>query len=303
MNPPPSPVVLEYLDLDTPALALPTSSLDSAERERAARFHFEEDRRRFIHGRAWLRLRVAELLGMEPAAVAFTTVGERGKPAVASKLAPTSAPSNVGGSLLPTVASKLAPTGASAATGASSNVGGSLLPTVASKLAPTGASAATGASSNVGGSLLPTGTLPTFNLSHSAQHGLLALHAGGLPLGVDLELARPFERAARIAARHFNTAEAAAVAAAAEGPEREAVFFRTWTRKEAYLKLTGLGLPGGLACVETGSEAAARSLRVPAEHGLASAWVTSLELPASAPTGLLAALAAPCAVPVDWRRA
>jgi phosphopantetheinyl transferase len=48
MQPPPSPVVLEYLDLDTPALALPSSSLDSAERERAARFHFDEDRRRFI---------------------------------------------------------------------------------------------------------------------------------------------------------------------------------------------------------------------------------------------------------------
>ena len=280
MNPPPSPVVLEYLDLDTPTLALPTSSLDSAERERAARFHFEEDRRRFIHGRAWLRLRVAELLGMEPAAVAFTTVGERGKPAVLSI---------VGGSLLPTVASKLAPTGA---------------------CATTGASAATGAPSNVGGSLLPTGTVPTFNLSHSAQHGLLALHAGGLPLGVDLELARPFERAARIAARHFNAAEAAAVAAAAEGAEREAVFFRTWTRKEAYLKLTGLGLPGGLACVETGTEAAARSLRVPAEHGLASAWVTSLTLPADPrshappghPAAVLAALAAPHAVPLVWRK-
>jgi 4'-phosphopantetheinyl transferase len=247
MQPPPSPVVLEYLDLDTPALALPTSSLDSVERERAARFHFDEDRRRFIHGRAWLRLRVAELLGIDPKAVKFTTIGERGKPTVASKLAPT------------------------------------------------------GAQSIVGGSLLPTGTVPTFNLSHSAQHGLLALHGGGLPLGVDLEVARPFERAARIAARHFNAAEAAAVAAAAEGAEREAVFFRTWTRKEAYLKLTGLGLPGGLACVETGTEAAARSLLVPAEHGLASAWVTSLELPTSVPTGLLAALAAPCAVAMDWR--
>jgi 4'-phosphopantetheinyl transferase len=247
MQPPPSPVVLEYLDLDTPALALPTSSLDSVERERAARFHFDEDRRRFIHGRAWLRLRVAELLGIDPKAVEFTTIGERGKPTVASKLAPT------------------------------------------------------GAQSIVGGSLLPTGTVPTFNLSHSAQHGLLALHGGGLPLGVDLEVARPFERAARIAARHFNAAEAAAVAAAAEGAEREAVFFRTWTRKEAYLKLTGLGLPGGLACVETGTEAAARSLLVPAEHGLASAWVTSLELPTSVPTGLLAALAAPCAVAMDWR--
>jgi hypothetical protein len=121
MQPPPSPVVLEYLDLDTPALALPTSSLDSVERERAARFHFDEDRRRFIHGRAWLRLRVAELLGIDPKAVEFTTIGERGKPTVASKLAPT------------------------------------------------------GAQSIVGGSLLPTGTVPTFNLSHSAQHGLLAL--------------------------------------------------------------------------------------------------------------------------------
>jgi hypothetical protein len=78
MSPPPSLVVLEYLDLDTPALALPTSSLDSAERERAARFHFDEDRRRFIHGRAWLRLRVAELLGIDPKAVEFTTIGERG---------------------------------------------------------------------------------------------------------------------------------------------------------------------------------------------------------------------------------
>jgi 4'-phosphopantetheinyl transferase len=230
MTPPPSLVVLEYLDLDTPALALPTSSLDSAERERAARFHFDEDRRRFIHGRAWLRLRVAELLGIDPKAVEFTTIGERGKPAV-------------------------------------------------------------------------VGTAPTFNLSHSAHYGLLAIHADGLPLGVDIELARPFERAARIAARHFNAAEAAAVAAAPEGPEREAVFFRTWTRKEAYLKLTSLGLPGGLACVETGTEAAARALLVPAEHGLASAWVTSLELPASAPTGLLAALAAPCAVAVNWRSA
>ena len=196
---------------------------------------------------------MADLLGIDPKAVEFTTFGERGKPAVASKLAPTGAPSNVGGSLLPTVASKLAP------------------------------------------------TVPTFNLSHSAHHGLLAVHAGGLPLGVDLEVARPFERAARIAARHFNAAEAAAVAAAPEGLEREAVFFRTWTRKEAYLKLTGLGLPGGLACVETGTEAAARALLVPAEHGLASAWVTSLDLPDSAPTGLLAALAAPCALAMDWR--
>lgn len=250
-------VVLEHLNLDAPALALPTDSLDAAERERAARFHFDEDRRRFVHGRAWLRLRLAELLDIEPTAVQFTTVGERGKPAIANSPAPT---------------------------------------------------------------------LPTFNLSHSAQHGLLALHAGGVPLGVDIEVARPFERAARIAARHFNAAESAAVASAPPGPEREAVFFRTWTRKEAYLKLTGLGLPGGLACVETGTETAPRVLQVPPEHGIPIAWVTSLALPealrtaaaatatatatataaaaataASEPADLLAALAAPYELPLVWR--
>ena len=237
------PAVLEYLNLQAPALASPTDSLDAAERERAARFHFDEDRRRFVHGRAWLRLRLAELLGIEPAAVQFTTVGERGKPAIANSPAPT---------------------------------------------------------------------LPTFNLSHSAQHGLLALHAGGVPLGVDIEVARPFDRAARIAARHFNAAESAVVASAPPGPEREAVFFRTWTRKEAYLKLTGLGLPGGLACVETGTEADARVLQVPPEHGIPSAWVTSLPLPealrtaatataTSEPADLLAALAAPYELPLVWR--
>ncbi len=274
-----TPVVLEYLNLDAPALMLPTNSLDAAEHERAGRFHFEEDRRRFVHGRAWLRLRLAELLGIEPAAVQFTTVGERGKPAIANPLAPPTA--------------------------------------------NTARMRELAAPCNADESLLPTNTLPTFNLSHSAQQGLLAVHAGGLALGVDIEVARPFERAARIAARHFNAAESAAVASAPAGPEREAVFFRTWTRKEAYLKLTGLGLPGGLACVETGTEADARVLQVPPEHGLASAWVKSLQLPealrkaiatgaasgaatgavSGAATDLLAALAAPHELPLVWRTA
>ena len=54
--------------------------------------------------------------------------------AVASKLAPTSPLSNVGGSLLPTVVANV---GGSLLPTAVANVGGSLLPTVASKLAPT----------------------------------------------------------------------------------------------------------------------------------------------------------------------
>ena len=94
---------------------------------------------------------------------------------------------------------------------------------------------------------------PSFNLTHTGPHALLALSLDGVALGVDVECARPFARAAQIAARHFNAAEAAAVEALAAGQTREAAFFRTWTRKDAYLKLTGLGLPGGLAGVDTES--------------------------------------------------
>ena len=255
-------VVLELLDLDTPAIPLPIDALDAAEQARAARFFYAEDRRRFTHGRAWLRLRLGEAMGIAPAEVRFTTVGSRGKPAVASKLAPT--------------------TTAAA---------------VASKLAP---------------------TLPAFNLSHSDRHGLLALCAAGISVGVDIEVARPFERATRIAARHFSEWEAASIEACAPGMEREQAFFRTWTRKEAYLKLTGLGLPGGLACVETGTGSDARTVLVPPEHGLSVAWITSLEGPPplarradgraaggfgapNTPPLALAALAAPHPVALRWR--
>ena len=247
-------VVLELLDLDTPAIPLPLDALDDAERARAARLFYAEDRRRFIHGRAWLRLRLGEALGLAPPDVRFTTVGTRGKPAIASKLAPT-----------------------------------------ISGLAPT---------SSVGSSLLPT-----FNLSHSDRHGLLALSASGLAVGVDIEVARPFERAARIAARHFSELEAAAIEACAPGAEREQAFFRTWTRKEAYLKLTGLGLPGGLACIETGIGSDARTVLVPPEHGLSTAWIASLDGPpplgqpadGGLPPLALAALAAPHPVELRWR--
>ncbi len=60
----------------------PTADLDLLsvdERARAARLHHDDDRRRFVCARAALRRLVGETLGLEPAAVAFTTVG-RGRP-------------------------------------------------------------------------------------------------------------------------------------------------------------------------------------------------------------------------------
>lgn len=53
--------------------------LSEDERERAARFHFRRDARRFIVGRATLRGILGECLGVEPGALAFS-YGARGKP-------------------------------------------------------------------------------------------------------------------------------------------------------------------------------------------------------------------------------
>ena len=55
--------------------------LSTGERERADRFHFARDRRRFITARAHLRLLIGEYLAVPPASVRFV-YSARGKPAV-----------------------------------------------------------------------------------------------------------------------------------------------------------------------------------------------------------------------------
>jgi 4'-phosphopantetheinyl transferase len=57
-------------------------SLSPDERERAERFHFERDRRRFVVGRGGLRLILGRYLGLEPDRLRFD-YGPRGKPALA----------------------------------------------------------------------------------------------------------------------------------------------------------------------------------------------------------------------------
>jgi 4'-phosphopantetheinyl transferase len=60
------------------------SCLSDAERERAARFRFERDRRRFIVARARLREELAARLGVRPEAVRFA-YGDNGKPRLADQ--------------------------------------------------------------------------------------------------------------------------------------------------------------------------------------------------------------------------
>ena len=79
-----------------------------------------------------------------------------------------------------------------------------------------------------------------FNVSHSEGLVLIAL-ALGRDLGVDLERMRDVDDWRELAGRFFAPREVAALDALPE-PERTAGFFACWTRKEAYVKATGLGL-------------------------------------------------------------
>lgn len=79
-----------------------------------------------------------------------------------------------------------------------------------------------------------------FNLSHSADWGLLAI-GRGRDVGVDIEQVRPMPALMDLARRYFAPAEIEALEAV-EPAQREAAFFTCWTRKEAFIKATGQGL-------------------------------------------------------------
>jgi len=59
--------------------------LRSDERERAHRFHFPEDWRRYVYGRGLLRWLLGSYLGMDPASLNFT-YSEHGKPELAASI-------------------------------------------------------------------------------------------------------------------------------------------------------------------------------------------------------------------------
>jgi 4'-phosphopantetheinyl transferase len=82
-----------------------------------------------------------------------------------------------------------------------------------------------------------------FNLSHSGGLALVALAPGGLDVGVDIERIKERRDLARLAARWLPEADARAVAAVPPA-DQAAVFYPAWTRREARVKCTGVGLAG-----------------------------------------------------------
>lgn len=85
---------------------------------------------------------------------------------------------------------------------------------------------------------LPGG--PSFNQSHSEDRLMIAVAASGR-LGVDIEEMRQVRLMLGIADKNFAPDEAARLHAAPPN-ERRRIFFRIWTRKEAFLKALGVGL-------------------------------------------------------------
>jgi 4'-phosphopantetheinyl transferase len=84
-----------------------------------------------------------------------------------------------------------------------------------------------------------------FSLAHSDGLALIAVARDRL-VGADVERVRPRTDVQAVARHAFSPAERLDIESRATDDERRAAFFRSWTRKEAYLKARGVGLAGGL---------------------------------------------------------
>lgn len=120
-----------------------------------------------------------------------------------------------------------------------------------------------------------------FNVSHSGEMAVVAA-AWRRAVGVDVEQWRPLPDLEAIAARVFAPAERATLGALADA-ERPAAFFRCWTRKEAFIKATGLGLaqPLDRFVVSLAADAPARFLDIAGDPDALARWTLhDLRVPA-----------------------
>lgn len=77
-----------------------------------------------------------------------------------------------------------------------------------------------------------------FSLSHSGDYAICSI--GTKEIGNDIEWVRG--RKERVAERFFAAQELAWIQNAGSAAEKDARFFRIWTMKESFLKVTGLGM-------------------------------------------------------------
>jgi 4'-phosphopantetheinyl transferase len=158
------------LDWEEKVLGRLESRLSQEEKARADRFHFVNDRNRFVAARGLLRELLGKYLHQAPTGLEFS-YGEHGKPCLS------------------------------------------------------GGDASSGL---------------CFNLSHSAGLVVYAI-AKERNLGIDVEHVRRESAGEDIAKRYFSAREVSDLRTLPP-EERVEGFFHCWTRKEAYLKATGMGL-------------------------------------------------------------
>lgn len=77
-----------------------------------------------------------------------------------------------------------------------------------------------------------------FNLSHSGDYAVCAL--ADFEIGIDIQIQKPMNF--KICDRFFTRDEKEFIMKEAEFIEREKNFYTIWTRKESYMKYTGLGM-------------------------------------------------------------
>lgn len=118
-----------------------------------------------------------------------------------------------------------------------------------------------------------------FNLSHCRGAWLLGVsHTAAI--GVDIERPRRVDNALRLATRVFTSGERADLLAAdaASVDERDMIFLRCWTRKEAVLKAIGSGFSLPAGDIEVATSVMPRSVSLPGSTD-GAARVASLTLP------------------------
>ena len=90
-----------------------------------------------------------------------------------------------------------------------------------------------------------------FNVSHSGGLAAYGFAIAG-EVGIDVEQVRPIPDLEAVAAAHFSAAECSELFAA-DPASRFEIFYRFWTRKEAYVKAVGSGLAIPLQSLDLGS--------------------------------------------------
>ncbi len=139
-----------------------------------------------------------------------------------------------------------------------------------------------------GWATLPSGKpMLTFRDGRPQPLHVSVSHGGGLaavavcdrgPIGIDVERVEPRRDLLAIAERFFSPEESARLGLCAPDEQRT-LFHEWWTRKEAVLKATGAGLPGGLTVRVDGPPDSDGWRRVDVERHVSPLYVRDIRTP------------------------